>query len=131
MAEAWLPVYLVYPTGCLVQAGQLNSNGYGPHRKTWEREVGPIPEGMDLDHLCRNRWCINVAHLEVTTRQQNLARGKNKNSSRSDETLCRSGLHEWTDSNTFVDSHGKTRCLACYTTYHAIYREQTRARVRK
>ena len=129
MAEAWLPVYLVYPTGCLVQAGQLNSSGYGPHRKAWEREGGPIPDGMDLDHLCRNRWCINVEHLEVTTRKVNLNRGKQ--SSRPVETLCRKGLHEWTDDNTFVDSHGKTRCRPCYVEYHIQYREQTRARVRE
>ena len=133
MAEAWrrwgLPIYMVGSTGCLVHAGSLNNGGYGPHRRLWEEEFGPVPEGMDLDHLCRNRWCVNVAHLEVTTRAQNLGRGKQ--SSREDEALCRNGLHEWTEANTFVDSHGQTRCLACYTTYHAIYREQLRARSRK
>lgn len=52
------PVYMVGSTGCLVSAGQLNNGGYGPHRRRWINEHGPIPEGMDLDHLCRNRWCV-------------------------------------------------------------------------
>ena len=130
MAESWrrwgLPVYMVGSTGCLVSASSLNNSGYGPHRRMWEKEFGPVPEGMDLDHTCRNRWCVNTAHLEVTTRKVNLARGKQ--SSRVDVTLCRKGIHPWVDSNTFVDGHGKTRCLACHTEYHANYREQARAR---
>lgn len=116
--------FMVGSSGCLVSNSQLNSSGYGPHRRRWVNEFGPIPEGMDLDHLCRNRWCVNTAHLELVTRQENLARGKQ--SSRRDESKCRNGLHDWTDDNTFIDSHGKTRCLECHKTSQAIYRAMRR-----
>lgn len=116
--------YMVGATGCLITGGQLNNGGYGPHRHRWERENGPIPDEMDLDHLCRNRWCVNPAHLELVTRKENLARGKR--SSRRDESKCRNGLHDWTDNNTFIDSHGKTRCLECHKTSQAIYRASRR-----
>jgi hypothetical protein len=45
------------------------------HRGVWELLRGPVPEGMDLDHLCRNRLCVNPDHLEVVTRSTNLRRG--------------------------------------------------------
>lgn len=118
--------YMVGNTGCLITGGALNSGGYGPHRHRWIRENGPVPDGMDLDHLCRNRWCVNPAHLELVTRKENLARGKGSQSSRRDRSKCRSGLHDWTEENTFVDSHGKTRCLACHKLSQALYRASLR-----
>jgi len=48
---------------------------YYAHRVYWERENGPIPEGLDLDHLCRVRACCNPAHTEPVTRAENLRRG--------------------------------------------------------
>ena len=117
--------YMVGNTGCLITGGTLNSGGYGPHRHRWEREHGPVPDGLDLDHLCRNRWCVNVAHLELVTRQENLARGKRGSSSRSDLSKCRKGLHDWTNENTFFQvSTGKTICKICRDTYQIIYRLQ-------
>lgn len=73
-------------SGCWEWTGALSS-GYGrihhspgrlvyTHRLAYELLVGPIPEGMDLDHLCRNTKCCNVAHLEPVTRQVNLLRGE-------------------------------------------------------
>jgi hypothetical protein len=75
--------------GCWNWTGALTSNlpgkGYGriqvgpklklTHRVAYEALVGPIPEGLDLDHLCRNRKCCNPAHLEPVTRRENLLRG--------------------------------------------------------
>ena len=66
---------------CLVWAGLKNGGGYGhlqvngritgAHRYAWERENGPIPDGMLIDHICHNRACVNVDHLRLATRQQN------------------------------------------------------------
>ncbi len=45
------------------------------HRVTYETFVGPIPEGLEIDHLCRNRLCCNPVHLEAVTRKENVRRG--------------------------------------------------------
>ena len=60
--------------------GRLDRDGYGragsdmAHRRAWEEAVGPIPDGMQIDHLCRTRDCINVDHLEVVTPWENVHR---------------------------------------------------------
>lgn len=50
--------------------------GYA-HRVSYEMAKGPIPEGLHIDHLCRNRWCVNPDHLEVVTSRENMVRGVN------------------------------------------------------
>ncbi len=78
--------FFVQPTGfCWEWVGSLNPGGYGnikiggktisAHRWVYETLVGPIPEGLDLDHLCRVRHCVNPDHLEPVTRAENLRRG--------------------------------------------------------
>lgn len=71
---------------CWFWTGAISRSGYGnfwtgesyvsAHRWSYEHFVGPIPEGLDLDHLCRVRNCVNPAHLEPVTRQENLRRGR-------------------------------------------------------
>ena len=74
--------------GCWQFTGPLRPDGYCQvqltgkrgkkvlgHRLTYETYVGPVPEGLDLDHMCRNRGCVNPAHLEPVTRQINILRG--------------------------------------------------------
>lgn len=71
----------VQADGCILWTGYTSEVGYGTlpvkgkhvmaHRFAWERENGPIPKGMVIDHLCWNRACVNVEHLRVVTTTQN------------------------------------------------------------
>lgn len=73
-------------SGCWLWLGEINRNGYGrvwvsgkrlmAHRHLYERLVGPIPEGLVLDHLCRNRSCCNPAHMDPVTVRVNTLRGE-------------------------------------------------------
>ena len=72
---------IVGDPGCLIWTGSLNSDGYGglrvngrmvrAHRYAWERELGPIPDGMEVDHECWERSCVNVDHLRLATHAEN------------------------------------------------------------
>jgi hypothetical protein len=72
-------------SNCWIWTGAQHGKGYGivhrenrsksPHREAYELFVGPIPPGMEIDHRCRVRLCVNPAHLEAVTHQENCARG--------------------------------------------------------
>jgi hypothetical protein len=118
--------------GCWEYDGQLSHNGYGrhdswanrqlglprtvaTHRAAYEVIVGLIPDGLDLDHLCRNRACYNPWHLEPVTRKENIQRavpfgtfGKRGRQT----TQCPRG-HEYSEQNTLVNNRGSRVCREC------------------
>lgn len=83
------------------------------HRLKFEEWSGkPIPDGMTLDHLCRNRACCNPHHLEVVSLRENLLRGVGPSAMNARKTTCPSG-HEYSESNTYHKKNGSRQCKAC------------------
>lgn len=101
--------------GCKMPNGYGRFKGEAPtpmlaHRWSYEHHIGPIPAGLQLDHLCRNRGCVNPWHLEPVTQQENLRRGVHHNAVK---THCPRG-HAYDEANTYVESRGNRHCRACY-----------------
>lgn len=107
--------------GCWEWVASVTSTGYGQfrfdgrvrktHRLAYLALVGPVPEGLVLDHLCRNRGCCNPAHLEVVTQRENLLRGEGFNAVNAAKTHCIRG-HEFTAVNTYWYDD-RRHCRAC------------------
>lgn len=110
---------------CWPWAGYIDAGGYGrlgvgwAHRLTYELEVGPIPPGWQVDHLCRRRDCVNPAHLEAVTQGENLRRQADA------VTRCRRG-HEFTDENTYRSKSGRRTCRACRLASNRRWRQNQR-----
>jgi hypothetical protein len=118
--------------GCLLWTGSSTRCGYGHisvrgrlfvvHRVAYELARGAVPEGLQLDHLCRNRGCCNVDHLEPVTQRVNILRGEAAQSPRKMRprrlrSHCAKG-HEYTTENTYI-ANGVRYCRICKKTFTA------------
>ncbi len=132
----------IQPDGCWLWVAARSKRGYGnttvspgkystAHRAVYKLLAGNIPEGLTLDHLCRNIACVNPEHLEPVTLRENLLRGFGIPAVNARKTHCIRG-HAFTDENTFRKRQGTAReCMQCRRDaarrwYHA---NKSRARI--
>jgi len=116
---------------CIEWTGSKNGKGYGvkgltingkktstpAHRWMYQEYVGKIPEGLEIDHLCRNRGCVNVKHLEPVTHKENLMRGNCPTAINARKTHCIHG-HELMR----YESNPKRRyCQTCLRKWNRKY----------
>lgn len=109
-------------TNCWNWIAATDGHGYGKfyanpghakaHRWSYEHHRGPIPSGLQIDHLCRNRACVNPDHLDPVTPRVNTMRGFAVSALRARQTHCIHG-HEFTPRNTILDKRGHRTCRSC------------------
>jgi hypothetical protein len=126
---------VITPT-CWLWTGPPSANGYGrvavgrryvqAHRASYEVHVGPIPAGLELDHLCHtealatsaggpscpHRLCVNPAHLRPATQLLNILTGLSPSARNARKTHCDDG-HEFAGTNLIVMPDGRRRCRLC------------------
>jgi hypothetical protein len=108
---------------CHLWTGHVTKNGYGrwtwcvgraayAHRVAWEIARGNVPTGLVIDHICRNRRCVNVDHMRVATIRENVLSGESGSARNAAKSSCVHG-HAFTPENTYRLSTGGRHCRAC------------------
>ena len=120
----------INPNDCWTWSGDLNNHGYGVHRVFWNGRANRksrrvmahrasyllsgllLLEGQELDHLCRNRVCVNPLHLEPVNHRTNILRGNTPMALNAIKTHCPQS-HEYNQVNTYVRANGSRQCRTC------------------
>jgi hypothetical protein len=127
-------------SGCFLWSLALGTDGYGyvnvggkkgrrvgAHRVAYELICAPIPAGLDIDHLCRTRSCVNPSHLEPVTRKENLRRAPWMiGAARKAKTHCVAG-HARTPENKFLTKDGGSECRICRNERSRLWHARRRA----
>lgn len=126
--------FLISDEGCWEPTVSRDRYGYGQieeggrprkaHIVVWEAINGPVPEGLELDHLCRNPGCLRPDHLEAVTHAENVRRGL-AGVLGPKPVHCSSG-HEYSPANTYITATGSKVCRACRVRHNAEYRRRKR-----
>ena len=124
------------PTGCWTWTAGKLARGYGQfackgfptktvgaHRWSYRELVGPVPDGYELDHLCRNTACVNPAHLEPVTAKENVLRGMGRSAVNARKTHCHRG-HPLSGDNLSITRVGTRLCRRCHCLSQRQYLER-------
>lgn len=118
------------PNGCLRWPGAEKKRGRpyivvnkvhkSAYRALWTEVIGPIPEGLTIDHLCSNKWCLNLEHMEVVSHSENYQRFNRVYQENNPNFICG---HPKTGEVLVSKSKGKTqrRCAPCSRAYYREY----------
>lgn len=137
--ERFMKFVEVQPDGCWKWTGHIDSEGYGrfklngrwrlAHCVSHEIHKGNVPDGLEIDHVCRHRWCVNPDCLEAVTHAENMRRGVANavpsSMARMAKTICKQG-HALTPDNIYWTKERHRKCRAC----RRIWKEESRARLK-
>lgn len=136
MREEILVQRTIITEGCWFWQGYKMKGGYGTvyhagrnnylaHRWSYEHFIGPIPEGLHIDHLCGHRDCLNPFHMEPVTLVENVLRGSGVTATNARKTHCKYG-HAFDAQNTYILPSGGRHCRACRRRWDAERRNAIR-----
>lgn len=122
--ERFMSKVAVLNNGCWEWTGGRTPDGYGRFSQTqtgdliyayqvgYELVHGPMPAGLQPDHLCRHKWCVNGEHMEAVTPKENFLRSDHANAIAARTDTCMRG-HSLIGSNIWVRANGTRQCKAC------------------
>lgn len=136
------PMLAVTDDGCWIWQGTHQQKGYGMrwdaavkrmvylHRVNYEHFVAPIPDGYQIDHLCKTPPCCNPTHLEAVTPRENMLRSDSPAARQAQQTHCKNG-HPFAGDNLRIERDGRRKCKTCARDYQRTYLREYRRKVRE